>query len=112
MLYHADYCGMIVPKQGSLEIVLEILGKNELFEANEDLFGDIWVTSPVAGIFQNVYDEDAFAWIYHQIEQHILEASIEFEGEDSTFWKHEFKDGVWNEYMGEIVYNTNDRKTL
>ena len=32
-------------------------------------------------------------------------ATIDFEGEDGTRWRHECKDGKWQELQGEIVYN-------
>ena len=60
--------------------------------------------------FDGRYDEDDLFEFYREISYKISSASVSFKGEDDTLWKHDFKEGVWSESIGEIVYS--DPKTV
>lgn len=51
------------------------------------------------------YHEEEFLSFYGEIAEDVESATIDFEGEDGTRWRHECKDGKWQELQGEIVYN-------
>ncbi len=52
------------------------------------------------------YDEDTLYELFSELTPLIEEAEIEWMGEDSTYWKHTYKeDDGWKEIPGEIVYN-------
>jgi hypothetical protein len=51
------------------------------------------------------YHDDEFFAFYGEIAGDVESAIIDFEGEDGSRWRHECKDGKWQELQGEIVYN-------
>lgn len=51
------------------------------------------------------YDEEDMFIVLGNLKDYITSGEIEYEGEDDTYWKHEFKDGKWSELSGQIVYS-------
>lgn len=50
------------------------------------------------------YDENILAEILAALKPLTVEGAIDFEGEDSAFWRYDFENGTWVEKYGRIVY--------
>lgn len=111
MGYDARLSGTITVKENvtkeRMEEIMDLALKNNL--AEDVNYGCM----PIGGVVRDIdisagdisYHEDEFFAFYDEIADDVESATIDFEGEDGTRWRHECKDGKWQELQGEIVYN-------
>ena len=83
--------------------VEKILKESEMF--------DDFTTYQQIGEFELImndssYSEEDFSDLYLKLIPYLKEGYIEFEGEDSSLFKHVFEDGKWSELRGKIVYDS------
>ena len=97
-MYMAKCSGTIVLKDG--------VDANEIDKSLEGLFDDTYPNGKNIEVYacMDNYIESEYYSLYEKISPFVKEANIEFTGEDDSVWKHECKDGIWNELSGEIVY--------
>ncbi len=96
-MYMAKCSGTIVLKDG--------VDANEVDKLLDNgLFNDTYPNGKNIDVYaqRDNYREERFFTLYDKIAPFVKEANIEFTGEDGSVWKHECKDGVWNELSGEI----------
>lgn len=102
MSYMAKCSGTIVLKDG--------VDANEIDKSLEGLFDDTYPNGKNIEVYAYMdnYQEEQYYTLYEKISPFVKEANIEFVGEDNSFWKHECKNGIWNELSGKIVYNNHN----
>ena len=111
MGYDARLSGTITVKENvtkeRMEEIMDLALKNNL--AEDVNYGCIQTGGVVRDIDISAgdisYHDDEFFAFYDEIAGDVEEAIIDFEGEDGSRWRHECKDGKWQELQGEIVYN-------
>lgn len=111
MGYDARLAGTITVKENvtkeRMEEIMDLALKNNLAEDAD--YGYVQTEGVVRDIDISAgdikYHEEEFIAFYGEIADDVESATIDFEGEDGTRWRHECKDGKWQELQGEIVYN-------
>lgn len=70
---------------------------------------DIDINSPQDNYFRingfEKYNKETYEEFYKKITPFVSYGTIKFSGEGGDCWKHSFKNGVWEEYSGKIVYD-------
>lgn len=107
-MYHTtNFLGVLyTEEEGHEGRIREILEK--MLENMEE--SDIWTSAKVGERpcinFKGTgyYCEDAVYTALNELSPLIISASIEYVGDNCVHWKHEFSDGIWKEFKGEIVY--------
>ena len=110
MGYHAYGSGSITIKAGVSEEALNaVLDRCKTLEITEPytIAGQTFVDLDHDGSYHEdeVYDD------LRCLTEVAKSGEIQFEGEDSTFWKIELKDGKWEETPGRVVYDLSDFST-
>lgn len=106
MGYYASYGGEIVPKkEEDLEKIVDIIKKYDVFE-DVDYYdrGSIGGVKSIDISGNSKYYEDELIEMYKEISDMVESAEIDFTGEDDHHWRHECKDGKWQELTGELIY--------
>lgn len=56
--------------------------------------------------FGDNYDEHAVLEVLEVLAPYTQEGCISYTGEDESYWRHQFFDGVWIELSGQVCYDT------
>lgn len=99
MGYYVNTSGTIKIKQGAdINKVIDIISDLDIFESVEEYAGGIDVYGYI-----KYYPED-YVVMYEDIAPYVTSGNIEFTGDDGERWMHQYENGKWVEYDGQIQW--------
>lgn len=110
MGYSAAGNGIIILKNNDINSItpeMEELLRNAFSDSEVSPDHGLWLTYKY-----DKYDEDTVMLCLEAIALVTESGSVEFTGEDDSFWRFVFQNGKWIEQSGEIVYGRGDYRTF